>query len=155
MFYIIVGIFAKIRVWMLPSDFSFVFNSYILLTGLFYSLKRFNEQSPEPASGQRRVVLYPALITIRKTNKRCREHHSEVSAALRVGSAPCQRANTGGDSHASQGIKQRAARLNFSSCSMTDVNVDKDLKAFTVITVCTDRKRHDFHLLLVKVGNAG
>lgn len=42
------------------------------------------------------AVLDPTLIPIRKTNKGLIVHHSEVSAALTVGSSPHQHANTGG-----------------------------------------------------------
>lgn len=49
------------------------------------------------------AVLDPTLIPIKKTNKGLSMHHSEVSAALRVGSSPHQHANAGGDSHAFQG----------------------------------------------------
>lgn len=38
---------------------------------------------------------------------------------------------------------------------MTDVNEDKDLKAFIVVIVRADQKRHDFYLFLVKIGNTG
>lgn len=54
-----------------------------------------SEWSQQPNKGG--AVLDPTLIPIRKTNKGSIVHHSEVSAALRVGSPPRQHANTGGE----------------------------------------------------------
>lgn len=73
---------------MIVTDLSRIF----VLIGLLDSLKLFMSHPsplPEPVCRQRRAVSCPTLITIRKTNKSWIEHHSEVSGALRVGSAPC------------------------------------------------------------------
>lgn len=73
---------------MFVTDLSRIF----VLIVLFDSLNPFMSHPsplPEPVCRQRRAVSCLTLITIRKTNRSWIEHHSEVSAALRVGSAPC------------------------------------------------------------------